>query len=71
MTGARFEVGQTYTVTGGKQITVTKRTAKYISYTGDFTGRSMVDNPGMFGISESAWVGTGNFRRLTFAAHKI
>jgi len=61
----KFEVGKAYMVNGGGIITVTKRTACFISYTGDRTGRSRVyawgDN-GIFGMGEHINVPIPNTR---------
>lgn len=37
-----FEVGRTYKVNMGGHITVTKRTAQYITFAGNYTGRKKV-----------------------------
>ena len=37
-----FEVGKTYRVNMGGRITVTKRTAQYVTFTGNYEGRKKV-----------------------------
>lgn len=49
----KFEVGKTYRVNGGGQIRITKRTKKFVSFDGDFTGRKMID---LSFLSESIWI---------------
>ena len=55
----KFEVGKVYRVNNGDMIRVIKRTACYISYTGDRTGRSKVyscGDSGLFGMGENIWI---------------
>lgn len=55
----KFEVGKVYRVNNGDMIKITKRTACYISYTRDRTGRSKVyscGHSGLFGMGENVWI---------------
>ena len=55
----KFEVGKVYRVNNGDMIRVTKRTACYIFYTGDRTGKSRIHacfDSGLFGMGENIWL---------------
>lgn len=65
----QFKVGKTYRINGGGEITVTKRTAKFLVFTGDFEGRKMIEPNNYFGLGENIWIGSGNLKRPCFAAH--
>ena len=52
----QFEVGKTYKA-GGGEIKIIKRTRCYITYEGDFSGRSQIKilGNGLFDLCENVW----------------
>ena len=68
----KFEEGKTYEVNGGGSITVTKRTAKYIEFTGDFTGRRKVIEDNLFGLGENILIPSDYkvMKYFCFAGHE-
>lgn len=55
----KFEIGKTYRSAGGYYVTVVKRSAHYVTLTGDFTGRKMIAE---FNDSERVIVPDWNWR---------
>ena len=69
-----FESGRTYRVndTDRTLVTVTKRTACYVTITGDYSGRYRVyatGENGLFGLGENILIGCGQFKCFCFASH--
>lgn len=55
----KFETGKEYRVNNGDVIKVVKRTAYYIYYSGDRTGKSRIHacfDSGLFGMGENIWI---------------
>lgn len=67
----RFEVGTSYNVSGGGIITITKRTARYITYTGDFSGRRLIDNGDLFSLGEYVLIPVDGLQRFCFASFSV
>lgn len=57
----RFEAGVSYYTMGGRKVTVTKRTAHYITFTGDYSGRALVRELKPFEGTESCIIGSNNW----------
>ena len=58
----RFEVGKTYKVYDKGEITITKRTKCYATFTGTWSGRKLIDaygEHGIFGLGESMVIPSG------------
>lgn len=71
----KFEVGKVYRINNGDMIRIIKRTACFISYTGDRTGRSKVyscGDSGLFGMGENVWIPVAkNLAVICMAANEM
>lgn len=68
----RFEENKKYRVNGGGEITVNRRTANYIEYTGDFTGKRKIITDNLFGLGENILIPSGfpAVKYFCFAGHE-
>ena len=73
----KFVAGAEYRVNGGGAVKVEKRTRRYVTVSGDYSGRlkllCFAEN-GLFGLGENIWIPAGKmcgFKRPCFAANRI
>lgn len=68
----QFEEGKTYKVNGPGSITVTKKTAHFITYTGDHTGRKKIYALNLFGLGENILIPSEckSYCYFCYAAHE-
>ena len=73
----QFEVGKAYKVNGPGTVTVIKRTANYITFDGDYSGRRQIvayGDKGFFGLGECIMVPypyTAGRKLFVFAGHEV
>ncbi len=63
-----FEIGKTYSVNGGGKIAITKKSACYVSFCGDYAGRKKILNHDLFGLGEAILI---DRYRFAYAAHEL
>ena len=68
----QFEIGKRYQVNGGGIITVVKRTAKYIVFTGDYSGKRSINSDNLFNQGENILIPSNypGMKYFCFAGHE-
>ena len=68
----QFEIGKRYQVNGGGTITVLKRTAKYIVFTGDYSGKRSISSDNLFNLGENILIPSdySGMKYFCFAGHE-
>ena len=68
----QFEIGKRYEVNGGGTITVLKRTAKYIVFDGDYSGKRSISSDNLFNLGENILIPSDypGMKYFCFAGHE-